>query len=72
MGEELFLKVFGDPSLDDDVVAVALVEGSRVSTGGSRQGTAVQDRLTSSQSQGRSKANKVSGSRCLRWTWGLC
>jgi hypothetical protein len=33
VGEELFLDVFANPCLDDDVVGVVLVEENRVSTG---------------------------------------
>ena len=44
MGEELFLELFINPFLDDDVVGVGLIQGSRVSIGLNR-GMVVQSRL---------------------------
>lgn len=50
MREELFLEVFGDPGLDDDVVAVVLFSG-QVSES-TLQATPERKGLTSSQSHG--------------------
>jgi hypothetical protein len=68
VGEELFLEVFGDPALDDDIIAVTLKSGEVWLAIGGFGLFVLKNMLTSSQSQGKLYAKRVSGSRCLRWT----